>query len=69
MALARRGWLVVTVVAVVAATLGRQQFGTHTTPLGQPTLVHLAPESVESLRADFNKAAGDVRVIVLLSPT
>jgi hypothetical protein len=69
MALARRGWLVVALVTVVAATLGRQQFGTHTTPPGQPALVHLAAESVETLRSDFNRAAGDVRIILLLSPT
>ncbi len=69
MAFARRGWLVLAIAVAVAAALGRQQFGTHNTPDGQPALLHLAPQSVETLRADFNQASGDVRLIVLLSPT
>ena len=69
MAFARRGWLVLAIAVALAAALGRQQFGTHTTPPGQPALLHLAPHSVETLRADFNKATGDVRLVVLLSPT
>jgi hypothetical protein len=69
MALARRRWIVLAFVAVMAAALGRQQFGTHVTPAGQPALVHLAPHSVEALRSDFNKAASEVRVITLLAPT
>ena len=66
---AKRGWLVLAIAVALAAALGRQQFGTHNTPKGQPALVHLAPHSVETLRADFNKAAADVRLIALLSPT
>jgi hypothetical protein len=69
MAFARRGWLVLAIAVALAAAFGRQQFGTHTTPPGQPALLHLAPDSVETLRADFNKASGDVRLIILLSPT
>jgi hypothetical protein len=69
MALARRGWLVLAIAVALAAAFGRQQFATHNTPGGQPALVELAPHSVETLRADFNKATGDVRLIVLLSPT
>ena len=69
MSLARRSWMVLAFLLVVAAALGRQQFGTHNVPTGQPALVELAPHSVETLRADFNQAADTVRVIVLLSPT
>ena len=69
MAFAKRGWLVLAIAVAVAALLGRQQFGTHNTPLGQPALFHLAPHSIEALRGDFNTASGDVRVVVLLSPT
>ena len=69
MALAKRGWIFLAIAVALAAVLGRQQFGTHNTPPGQPALLHLAPHSVETLRADFNQASGDVRLIVLLSPT
>jgi len=69
MALTRRGWTVLIVVVFLAIALGLQQFGTHVTPAGQPALVHLAPEAVEAFRTDFNKAAGEVRIIALLAPT
>ena len=69
MGLARRGWLVLAIVVALAAAFGRQQFGTHNTPDGQPALVELAPHSVEAFRTDFNRATGDVRLIVLLAPT
>jgi hypothetical protein len=61
--------MVLAFVLVMAAALGRQQFGTHNVPAGQPALTHLAPDSAETLRVDFNQAADNVRVIVLLSPT
>lgn len=38
-------------------------------PTGQPPLVYLAPQNFDQLRAAFNKASGDVRVVLLLSPT
>jgi hypothetical protein len=61
--------MVLAFVLVMTAALGRQQFGTHNVPPGQPALVELAPHSVETLRADFNQAADTVRVLILLSPT
>jgi hypothetical protein len=69
MSLAKRSWIVVAIVAIAAAVLGQRQFGTHNTPAGQPALLHLSTASVETLRSDFNRASGDVRVILLLSPT
>ena len=69
MAVITRGRIVVAVVAITAAVVGQRQFGTHTTPDGQPALQHLSPASVEAVRSDFNRAVGDVRVILLLSPT
>lgn len=69
MAMVTRGRIVIAVIAISAAVLGQRQFGTHNTPEGQPELLHLSSASVERLRSDFNRAAGDVRVVLLLSPT
>jgi hypothetical protein len=38
-------------------------------PARQPPLVSVATENFDQLRTAFNKASGDVRVILLLSPT
>lgn len=38
-------------------------------PAGQPPLAMLDAGSMSALRADFNAAADQIRVIVLLSPT
>lgn len=40
-----------------------------TVPAGQPALTSLTPENFDQLRAAFNGAGGDVRVVLLLSPT
>lgn len=64
----RRGWIAIALVAVVLAALAHQ-FGTHNVPAGQPPLANLDAGSLDLLRADFNRAAGEARIIVLLSPT
>jgi hypothetical protein len=69
MALPTRSWIVIAVVALFAVAIGYRQFGTHFTPAGQPGLVHLNAAVLESLRSEFNQAAGEVRVVALLSPT
>ena len=69
MPVSRRSWKVIALVAVVLAALAYRQFGTHNAPAGQPPLANLDAGSLEMLRADFNRAAGEARVIVLLSPT
>jgi hypothetical protein len=51
--------------AVLAAALWYGLFE-HRTPSGQPAL---AATDLASLRADFNRAAGSTRLIVLFSPT
>jgi hypothetical protein len=69
MSMFTRGRIIIAVITISAAVLGQRQFGTHNTPEGQPELLHLNTVSVETLRSDFNRAAGDVRMILLLSPT
>jgi len=59
------------VAFVIAALLvvGWRFYGGHTVPLGQAPLVSLPPNEIEQLRAAFNNASGDVRIVLLLSPT
>lgn len=65
----QRKWIGIALVAVVLAAIGYRYFGTHNVPAGQPALAHLDAGSVETLRADFNRAANEIRIVVLLSPT
>ena len=57
------------VLLVLAAGYGWWQFGTRYVPEGQPPLATLHPASLAALKEDFNRASGDTRIIVLLSPT
>jgi hypothetical protein len=54
---------------VVLIALAHRQIGTHNAPPGQPPLANLDAGSLDMLRADFNRAAGEARIIVLLAPT
>jgi len=62
----------VALVSVIVASLlaaAWYQFGGHRTAPGQPPLAELNAGSLEQLRADFNAATDQPRVILLLSPT
>ena len=59
----------VVIAAIGAGTFAWLRFGTHYTPAGQPPLATLDAGSLATLKADFNRAAGETRMIVLLSPT
>ena len=65
----RRTLPLILVVVVIVAAFAYTRFGTHNTPANQPRLAYLDPSSLDALKADFNRAAGDTRIIVLLSPT
>ncbi len=69
MTVKRRVWIAIALVAVALVLLAARQFGTHNAPAGQPPLADLDAGSLDMLRADFNRAAGEARIIVLLSPT
>jgi hypothetical protein len=53
------------VLAGLLADISSQQ----RVPVGQPSLASLTSENFDHLRVAFNQASGDVRVILLLSPT
>jgi hypothetical protein len=64
-----RRWLWVGLFLAVVATVGYYRVATHEAPAGQPPLVMLDAGTLPALRADFNRAATETRIILLLSPT
>jgi hypothetical protein len=64
-----RRWIAIGLGAVVLIALAHRQIGTHNAPPGQPPLANLDAGSLDMLRADFNRAGGEARIIVLLAPT
>ena len=65
----RRKLALVAVIVVLLLAAAWYQFGGHRTAPGQPPLAELNAASIDQLRADFNAAADQPRVILLLSPT
>jgi hypothetical protein len=60
------------VVALMCAgllLLAWHYYGGTKVPAGQPPLVSLTSGNFDQLRAAFNAASGDVRIVLLLSPT
>jgi hypothetical protein len=43
--------------------------GPGTAPAAQPPMVTMNAQAIEDIRAEFNRSAGQARVILLLSPT
>jgi hypothetical protein len=43
--------------------------GPGTAPAGQPAMVTMNAKALEDIRREFNRAAGQLRVVLLLSPT
>jgi hypothetical protein len=56
-------------LAAIAAAFVWYLRGERRVPAGQPPLAVLDAASFETLRADFNAHADQVRIVVLLSPT
>lgn len=56
--------------AAIAVLLGAIYFATpgHA-PAGQPALVEINSSNLASLESEFNRTFGQVRVVLLLSPT
>jgi len=65
----RLSMLLVVVVFVGLLALGRRFHGGDAVPAGQPRLVSLTPANFDQLRTAFNAASGEVRIVLLLSPT
>jgi hypothetical protein len=67
--MSRRNYIIGALVALVVTFALVYFYGGSTTPVTQPPLVRLTPENVSQVEAAFNAAKGDVRLLVLLSPT
>ena len=67
----KKGRKIVLIASVAAVLIAAAwyQFGGHKTAPGQPPLAELNAGSLDKLRADFNAAAEETRMILLLSPT
>ena len=64
----KRSVLVLLLVAIVALFVWYLR-GERRVPAGQAPLTYLRQTSLETLRADFNAHAADVRIVLLLAPT
>ncbi len=56
-------------VFVGLLALGWHFYGGARVPAGQPALVSLTSTNFDELRAAFNAASSEVRIVLLLSPT
>jgi hypothetical protein len=65
----KRLGIVAVLVIVGLLVLGWHLYSGSAVPAGQPPLVSLTSTNFEQLRASFNASAGQVRVVLLLSPT
>jgi hypothetical protein len=54
-------------LGLVVAT--RSGLFSHEAPAGQPPLAEMDAQSMEALKAEFNRAKDEYRVIALFSPT
>jgi hypothetical protein len=63
--------LSILVVIVIAGILvvGWHFYGGARVPAGQPPLISLTSTNFDQLRSAFNAASGEVRIVLLLSPT
>jgi hypothetical protein len=65
----RKYALLTAVVAPVVLAAAYLFYAPRRAPEGQLALLHLDTGNIGTLRAEFNAAAGGMRLLVLLSPT
>jgi hypothetical protein len=62
-------YIVSAVLAALLIAAAPYVYGGGQTPAGQAPLRSVTAENVAEIRDEFNAASGDVRVLLLLSPT
>jgi hypothetical protein len=66
----RKGLSILAALILVGLlAVGWHYYGGTTVPAGQPALMSLTTRNFDELRTSFNLASGDVRIVLLLSPT
>lgn len=65
----KRKYLAIVLLAVVLIGALLYLYGGHQAPPGQPRLQSLTDQNVAELKAEFNAAKDETRVLLLLSPT
>ena len=65
----KRKYIVATVLVAVLLAAVIYLYGGGQTPSGQPPLRSVTDQTVGDLKDEFNAAEGEVRVVLLLSPT
>ena len=59
----------IVLLVLLVATFLWWRFGTRYVPDGQPPLATVDAGYLAALKDDFNRASGETRIILLLSPT
>jgi len=62
-------YIVVAVFAALLLAASLYLYSGSRTPAGQVPLRNISAENISDIRNEFNAASGDVRVLLLLSPT
>ena len=57
------------IAAIILLAVAFYLWGSSKTPTGQPSLVSLNQSNAADFHGAFNAAAGDTRIVLLLSPT
>ena len=65
----KRRYILSAVLAAILISAVAYLYGGHQAPSGQPPLERLNAQNAFEVRNAFNAAKGDVRVLLLLSPT
>jgi hypothetical protein len=65
----KRKYIVAPVLVAVLLAAVLYLYGGGQTPSGQPPLRSVTAENVADIKNQFNAATGEVRVVLLLSPT
>ena len=65
----KKTYIVCTVLAALLIAVVLYLYGGSQTPSGQAPLQNVTTQNVAEIKSDFNVAKGDVRVLLLLSPT
>jgi hypothetical protein len=65
----KRIWIVVLAAVLALLVTGAYFSWPGHAPAGQPALVELDSQALSALQAEFNRASGSLRVVLLLSPT